>query len=71
MSRPREGRIEVHVTTWSNEHPNIIKGYVNSLEWNDGMEQWSVLLEWSTGLEYWSAMPTNRRFDSISCGHCC
>ena len=27
---------------------------MNSVEWNDGMEQWSGLLEWSTGLDYWS-----------------
>ena len=27
-------------------------GYVNSVDWNNGMEQWSGLLEWSTGLDY-------------------
>ena len=31
--------------------------YVNSVDWNGGMEWWSGLLEWSTGLDYWSATP--------------
>ena len=33
-------------------------GYLNSVDWNDGMERWSGLLEWSTGLDYWSATLT-------------
>ena len=33
------------------------EGYVNSLEWNDGVERWSGLLEWTTGVEYWTGVP--------------
>ena len=32
--------------------------HMNSVDWNDGMEQWIGLLEWSTGLDHWSATPT-------------
>ena len=27
-------------------------GYVNSLEWNDGLERWSGVLDWSTGVPH-------------------
>ena len=42
--------------------PSDLSGYVNSVDWNGGMERWSGLLEWSTGLDYWSATPTNAQF---------
>ena len=41
-------------------------GYVNSVDWNGGVERWIGLLEWSTGLDYWSATPTNAQFGSSS-----
>ena len=41
-------------------------GYMNSVDWNGGMERWSGLLEWSTGLDYWSATPTNTQFGPTS-----
>ena len=42
--------------------PEGAHGYVNSVDWNGGMERWIGLLEWSTGLDYWSATPTNAQF---------
>ena len=41
-------------------------GYVNSVDWNGGMERWIGLLEWSTGLDYWNATPTNAQFGPTS-----
>ena len=41
------------------KHHSRYGGYVNSVDWNGGMERWIGLLEWSTGLDYWSATPTN------------
>ena len=46
--------------------PLNILGYMNSMDWNGGMERWSGLLEWSIGLDYWSAMPTNAQFGPTS-----
>ena len=28
----------------------VIKGNVNSVEWNDGMDYWTGLLDWTTGV---------------------
>ena len=41
-------------------------GYVNSVDWNGGMERWIRLLEWSTGLD--SLIPRRISNLGVLCG---